>query len=371
MEKMTRLFTTGPVDVSEGVLEALALPVVPHYGPLFTSIYRSTQALMQSVLGTAGDVFIMGGPGTLGVDACVGSLVCTDERMFIPVNGFFGHRMVQTAGSYGIDVVAEEFDWGEPIDTERVRQRLDGDHGFKAFGIVHHETSTGMLNPLRELVSIAHSAGLPVCVDAVSSAGGVPINMDDLGIEVLATTSSKCLAAPPGLALVAVSSRGWKAIGEAKSSRHGWLQDLRTWRDYDDRWGDHHPSPTSLPTGLVLALHAALEKIEEVGFEEHMAAIAKSADRVRAGMTRLGFRTMVRGIHASPTITSVLARPEFQLSDLIDYLAHEHRVILAGGIGSLRGKMLRIGHMGEATTTEYTDALLDGVEQFLSQRALV
>jgi aspartate aminotransferase-like enzyme len=228
-----------------------------------------------------------------------------------------------------------------------------------------------MLNPLRELTAIAQDAEVPVCVDAVSSAGGVPINMDELGIAVLATVSSKCLAAPPGLTLVAVGERGWNVMDKSGPPNHGWSQDLRVWREYDERWGDFHPSPTSMPTGLVLALGAALLRIARTGIGEHMAVMARAARRVREELARLGFKTMVTRDHSSPMVTAVSARPEFEISDLIGYLAREHDLIVAGGIGPLRGKMLRIGHMGKAATVQYATALLDAVRQFLGDRALV
>jgi len=364
-----RLFTTGPVDVFDEVLEALGSPVVPHYGPEFVRIYREIQAHCRTILGCSGDVFVMGGAGTAGVDACVGSLVPTGQRMLIPVNGFFGYRMVLTARAYGIDVVSEEFDWGTPIDLERMRRRIGQEKGLVALGFVHHETSTGMLNPIRELVSLAHNEGLPVFVDAISSGGGVPINMDELGIEVLVTLSSKCLAAPPGLSLVAVSPRGWAAMDRSGPPNHGFYQDLRTWREYDVAWGDFHPSPSSLPTNLVLALHAALLRIDRIGFEEHRESIAQAAQRVRDGLSDMGFSMMITGDHAGPMVTAVAARPEFDISELINYLDSEHGLVVAGGVGPLRGKMLRIGHMGKATTTVYTDALLYAVAQYLRGRA--
>lgn len=368
---MTKLFTTGPVDVSDEVLQALASPIVPHYGPAFVQVYRQIQAQMQAILGTSGDVFIMGGAGTAGVDACVGSLVRTGDRMFIPVNGFFGYRMALTARAYGIDVVTEEFDWGHPMEIDRIARRLKDEKGLGAFGFVHSETSTGMLNPLSELTALAHEAGLPVCVDAVSSGGGVPIAMDQLGIEILVTLSSKCLAGPPGLSLIAVSTRGWAVLDQVGPPNHGFYQDLRTWREYDVRWGDFHPSPSSMPTSLVFALHAALSGIQAMGIEEHMARIARAAQRVRDGLSDLGFAMPVQGDDAGPMITAVAARPEFELADLVNYLESEHDLLVAGGVGPLRGQMIRIGHMGMATTSEYTEALLSAVAQFLEGRGLV
>lgn len=367
---MKKMFIVGPVDVFDDVLAVMGEQVVAHYGDDFVHLYTETQNLLRHVLGASGDVFLMSGPGTAGLDACMGSLLPTGEKVLIPVSGFFSDRLVAVAKGSGLGPVVEEFEWGTPVDPERLRKRFASEKGIAALAFVHHETSTGVLNPLDEIVGVAHDFGVPVIVDAVASAGGVPVDVDRLGIEFLVTVANKALEAPPGLSLVSVSKRAWELIDKGGPRNHGWYLDLRTWRDYATRWADWHPFPVTLPTSVVRALHVSLSRIQREGLEAHFARFANAAEKVRRGLREMGFSMLVEGRYACPVVSAVRARPEFPVSEMAAYLERERGLMIAGGIGPLRGKIFRIGHMGKATTQEYIDALLSAVRDFLRARGL-
>jgi len=367
---MKKMFIVGPVDVFDDVLAVMGEQVVAHYGDDFVRLYRETQDLTRMVLGASGDVFLMSGPGTAGLDACMGSLLQTGEKVLIPVSGFFSDRLVAVAKGSGLEPVVEEFEWGAPVDAERLRKRLASEKGVAALAFVHHETSTGVLNPLDEIVGVAHEFGVPVIVDAVASAGGVPVDVDRLEIEFLVTVANKALEAPPGLSIVSVNKRAWELMDKGGPRHHGWYLDLRTWRDYATRWADWHPFPITLPTSVVRALHTSLLRIRREGLDNHFARFARAAEQVRQGLREMGFSMLVEGRYACPVVSAVRARPEFPVSEMAAYLEHERGLMIAGGIGPLRGKIFRVGHMGKATTQEYIDELLAAVRDFLHAKGL-
>ncbi len=367
---MKKLFIAGPVDVFDDVLAAAGSQVVAHYGRDFVALYHRVQNLLRPLIGSSGDIFLMPGPGTAGLDACIGSLLHTGQRILVPVSGFFGERLAAVARASGLEPVTEEFAWGTPVEPARIRKRLKQERGIAALAVVHHETSTGVLNPLAEIVAAAHDAGVPVIVDAVASAGGVPIDMDGLGIEFLVTVANKALESPPGLAIVAVAPRAWELMHEGGPRHHGWYLDLRTWRDYATRWADWHPYPTTLPTNILKALDAALTRIHQEGIDRHFARFVETSERVRGGLRDMGFEMFVEGQYACPVVSAVRARSEFSVSELTAYLRDERDIMIAGGLGPLEGQIFRVGHMGKATTQEYIDAFLRAMEDFLRMKGL-
>jgi len=367
---MTKLYIVGPVDVFDDVLEAMGSQVIAHYGADFVRLYHEIQDLLRSIIGSSGEIFLMPGPGTAGLDACMGSLLHSGQRVLVPVSGFFSERLAAVARGSGIEAATEEFEWGAPVDPGRLRKRLAREKDIAALAFVHHETSTGVLNPLKEIVQVAHDAGIPVIVDAVASAGGVPIDADGLGIEFLVTVANKCLESPPGVVIVSVSQRGWDLIDKAGPTGHGWYLDLRTWRDYATRWADWHPYPVTLPTNVMKALHVALKRIHSEGLQRHFARFVKASGAVRKGLREMGFTMLVDGQYACPVVSAVRARPEFEIGELSRFLERERGLMIAGGIGPLHGKIFRVGHMGKASTQEYVDEFLASVREFLGRKGL-
>jgi alanine-glyoxylate transaminase/serine-glyoxylate transaminase/serine-pyruvate transaminase len=367
---MPKLFIVGPVDVFDDVLDAMGSQVIAHYGDDFVRLYREVQDMLRKVIGSSGDVFVIPGPGTAGLDACMGSLLRTGQRILVPVSGFFSDRLVAVAKGSGLEPVVEEFEWGSLVNPGKVRQRLAREKNIAALAFVHHETSTGVLNPLEEITKAAHEFGVPVIVDAVASAGGVPIDVDGLGIECLVTVANKALEVPPGVAIVSVNKHAWELMDRGGPRHHGWYLDLRTWRDYDTQWADWHPYPVTLPTSVVKALHVGLKRIHREGLDHHFARFVTASEAVRKGLKEMGFTLMVEGKHACPLVSAVRSRPEFPLAEMAAYLENERGLMIAGGIGPLKGKLFRVGHMGKAATAEYTDEFLAAVRDFLTTKGL-
>ncbi len=366
--KTPKLMIAGPVGISDEVREALAGPLVAHYGPEWVAIHQETVELLQQVFQTQNDLHLLVGSGSAGVDAALGSLLSAGEKILVAINGFFGQRMATIARAYGLDVVPVASPSDQPIDPDAVRACLAADGDIQLVGIVHHETSTGVLNPLQEIANVAREFGLPILVDAIASMGGISVPVDGWGLDVVVAVGNKCLGAPPGLALISVSPRAWGMMESRPNRGHGWFFNLETWREYAELWAGWHPFPTTMPTPNILALRTALKDILKHGLESHYQRHVRAAARVRDGLIGLGFELYLKLAYACPLITAVKARPEFTVSELHQFLLDEHNIMIAGGIAELRGKIFRVGHMGLATSDEYVEALLAGVRDFLGRR---
>ena len=360
-----KLMIPGPVDVDDDVLDALARPLIPHYGPLWMPIYHETVERLQQLFGTRNTLFMIPGPGTAALDAALGSMMRTGDKILVAANGFFGRRIMALGRAYGLEVCVEESALDRPLDPEAIRRRLLAERGVRALALVHLETSTGVLNPLREIAAVARELDVPVIVDAVSSMGGVPLPVDEWGIDVCVTVINKCLACPPAIAPISISRRAWDQIETTGDSHHGWYLDLRVWRDYATRWGSWHPTPTTLPTNNIVAALASLRQIAAMGLEAHYRQFVDAAQLVRSGLKQLGFELFTDEAYTSPLVTAVRERPDLDIEEMRRYLLDERGIMISGGLDDLRGHIFRIGHIGRARSPEYSRPLLQGVKAYM------
>jgi alanine-glyoxylate transaminase/serine-glyoxylate transaminase/serine-pyruvate transaminase len=354
----------GPVQVSAEVLAAMGSPVMAHYGPHWVQIYRDTQDQLKHVFRTHGDVYIMPGSGSAGLDAALGSLLEPGDACLVVVNGFFGDRLVKIARSRGAQVTEVQGEWGQPVSPEAVRTALQEQNGFQALCAVHHETSTGVLNPIREMGELAVAQGIPYLVDTISSLGGEELAMDEWGIDLCVSAPQKCLEAPPGLALVAVGRGGWQAIDRKQGADSGWYLNLRTWRQYEQTWGDWHPYPVTLPTNLILALNVALNLLLDETLEGRIRRYASVAKLVRRELGKRGFAKLVGEAWASSAVTAAKPPAGVSPDQLVAYLEEKHHIHIAGGIGELKGQIIRIGHMGGSATEKAVMELMAAMDEF-------
>jgi alanine-glyoxylate transaminase/serine-glyoxylate transaminase/serine-pyruvate transaminase len=365
-----KLMIPGPVDVEGEVLSEMASPVPAHYGDAWMKVYRETVDCLKQVFQTENDLFIVGGPGSAALDASFGSLLATGEKVLIPSNGFFGRRLRTMARGYGLEVVSPDFPPEQAISAAVVKAYLQRERDIEAVAVVHHETSTGILNPLPEIAAVTNQGGVPIIVDAVSSLGGVPLPVDEWGIDLCVTVSNKCLAAPPGISLISVSQRAWEMIESKNDRSHGWYLNLQTWKQYATDWASWHPYPTTMASNNVLALLASLRRLLAEGLETRYARTAKAAELTREGLADMGFEMFVEGPHASPLITAAKGRPDMSIAEMARFLRDECGIMIGGGIDELAGKIFRVGHMGKAIWPEYIEAFLAGVRDFLQRKGL-
>jgi alanine-glyoxylate transaminase/serine-glyoxylate transaminase/serine-pyruvate transaminase len=370
MIRHLKLYTPGPGDVDEDVLNSLATPVIRHYGPDWLEIYHETQGLLQQVFKTQNYIYFVPGPASALLDMAIGSLLNTGEKIIVGDNGFFGERLVRIAKGYGLETIKQTSPLGKPLDPDDLQHLLKVHPDAKVVALVHHETGTTVMNPLRELAMIASKAGRAVIVDAVSSLGGVNVNVDEWGIDICVATPNKCLEALPGIGLISVSQRAWNLVDSHTQSDHGWYLNLRTWRKYATEWASWHPTPVTLPTNIILAMRTSLLKIINTGLETHFAKYRLASQIMRKGLNNLGYEMFVEDAFASPIVTGVCGRSEFEVAEMNDWLVNQRDIAIGGGLGELSGKMFRVGHLGKAATRDYLLDFLFAMEEFLRYKGI-
>ena len=363
-----RLMIPGPVDVDDDVLAAMAEPVRPHYGDEWLATYNELIEFLKRLFGTRNDLFLMPGPGTAALDAALGSLLRTGDKILVAQNGFFGDRLAAMARAYGLEVRQVTAPLGHPVEPASIRRALTAVPGIQAVAVVHLETSTAVLNPVQGIAAAARDFEVPVIVDAVSSMGGIPLPVDEWGIDICVTVSNKCLASPAGVAPFSISQRAWDQIERKGERAHGWYLNLATWKEFAVNWASWHPYPTTLPANLVCALLVSLKHMMEEGLEARFQGHIHAAQDVRARLQQLGFEMFTPERHASPLITAVRGLPGMDVEELRRYLVEEWQIMVSGGLDELHGMIFRVAHFGKATSQVYRDQFLAGVEAYLRLR---
>jgi len=234
--------------------------------------------------------------------------------------------------------------------------------------VAHVETTTGVINPVREIAQVARDHSVLVLVDAVASLGGVEFAMDDWGVDLCCTASQKCLGGPPGLAPVAVGPGAWAAIDRRSPSSRSWYLDLRTWREAAGEWASWHPYPVTVPTNLMLALRAGLQALMADGISRRLAYYQGLASRLRTGLRALDMPPFVADAWAAPVVTAACAPSGVPSGEIVAFLEREHGIKISGGFGPLQDKIFRIGHMGPTITPQDIDDLLAALADFLRRR---
>lgn len=365
--KRYELMIPGPVPVEPEVLHMLAQPLVAHYGDEWTRFYLETLKLLKEVMQTKGEVFLLVGSGSAGLDALVGSLLGQHGKALVLSNGAFGERLYDITRSHTDRAAVLRIPAGQRVEPLLLKEALER-NAVDVVLVTHCETSTGVLNPVKELNIVCLEHGSLLAVDAVSSLGGAPLPIDEWGIEACVTATQKCLGVPPGLAVVAVNPKAWKLI--ERSDVRGWYLNLRTWKDYAERWADWHPYPVTLPTGLVEALRKSLELILSEGLEARFKRHAEVAGLLRKGLRNFGLEVLASEEFASPTVTVTLTGERLRAHELQRFLKTEYNILIAGGSGDLKGKTFRIGHMGLSASRERIVKLLSAIEKGLRSQGI-
>ena len=338
------LMGPGPSDVHPRVLAAMGMPLLGHLDAAFVALMDETQSLLRHVFRTENRLTMaVSGTGSAGMEAVVVNLIEPGDPMLVCVNGVFGGRMVDVAERAGAKVSQIERPYGEVFDPEEVRAAVR-QHRPKVVGIVQAETSTGAWQPIEEIAQIAHEEGAMIAVDAVTSLGGVPVEVDAWGIDAIYSGTQKCLSCPPGLAPVSFSARAADVIGNRKTKVQSWYLDMQMIQKY---WGNdrfyHHTAPISMN----YALREALALVVEEGLEARHARHLKNHRALKAGLTAMGLSYLTAEDHILPQLNCI------RIPDGIDDLAVRKRLVsewgieIGGGLGPFKGKAWRIGLMGQ------------------------
>ena len=349
------LMIPGPTNLPPEVREALSGPGYYHRGEHMRELLERCTRGLQGLMGTSGDVITLASSGTGALEAAITSFLSPGERVLAIEAGKFGERLREIATAFGAEVTSLETEPGHAADPEAVSDALAG-ADYRALLTVYNETSTGVMHPIREIAAAAQDSGAPVICDCVSCLGGVPVEADEWGIDVVAAGSQKCLMLPPGLAFVGVRDEAWAAA--ERSEMPGYYFDLQKARA---KLADGQ-TPYTPATTLIAGLGAALDLIDVEGREAVYARHAAMADATRAAMQAAGLELFAEEGARSQTVTAV--RSPVDSVKLVAFLRDTHGVLISGGQGDLKGRIFRVGHMG-AVRLEHilrtVEALADGL----------
>ena len=368
MAAHTKLMIPGPVDVWDETLEALSEPIRTFYGEEWLTIYRDTITMARQVFQTKNDIIIMAAPGSGALDAGIASLFSPREKVAVVNNGHFSMRMISIMESYNIQVVDVEDEWGKAGDVDKMRDRLKRHRTLAGIVVVANDTGTGVRNPVKDYAELAGELDVPIFVDGISAIGGYDLPVDKWNLDVVCTSSNKALETAPGLGLISVSDRAWSIIKSKSDSAHhrGWYYDLSRWKDAMDSSPDH-PYPTTQATSMIVSLYASLKRIMNVEtLRGHWARYAWAQHVVRTGLENLGFSMVAPDDIASFTVTAFRKRKDMRNKlEVRDYLQQNHGMLIATGMGKFSRSVLRIGHMGRASTRDYLVPCMMGFEDFV------
>ena len=347
------LRTPGPTPIPDDIVEAMGNPMINHRGPEFDELISKVTAQLKQVFMTGNDLFILTASGTGALEASLVNTLSPGDKVVAATAGSFGDRFIDMADAFGADVTRLDFEWGEPIDPDAIRQALRDDPEVKAVMITHNETSTGVTHPLEEIARIAKQEfDKLLLVDAVSSLGCLPLPVDAWDCDLVGTASQKGFMIPPGLAFISVSERAWEAQKTATMPR--FYFDLEEAKKTLERGQTPFTPNVAAMYGLSLGLDKILDEGLEGVFGRHAAIGQHTRDRIR----ELGLELLVSDErYASNTVTAVKMPEGIDGRALMGRLRTEKNVVLAGGQGKLSTSIFRIGHLGHVTEDDIEEVI--------------
>jgi aspartate aminotransferase-like enzyme len=341
----------GPTPLPPLVIEALGREMIPHRGPAFRAFYRETLQLARDLHRTEGDVLTWAATGSAGWEVAIVNFLSPGDRVLVAVNGNFGERFAQVAGRLGLDVKRIDVPWGMPILPEQIRSALADHPDAKAVLVVHNETSTGVINPLREIAATVRDHGALMIVDAVSAAGALPLHVDEWGIDFVFSGSQKAWMCPPGLLIAAVGPRAWKVHETSRYPRFFW--DIGEAK----RMADQGMTPTTPPLSMLYAYRAALDMIAAEGIENVWSRHHRLGALTREGVRAAGLEVFAQEGFESDTVTAFRPPAGASAREMLNRLRKQFGVEAQGGQAHMADELVRIGHMGWVHEPEMREAI--------------
>ncbi len=366
----------GPTDVPDEVLRRTGHQVFPHYDPLtgFPAFYNRLTEKMKPVFGLEkGAVFIPNGSGTTAVNMAIASLCTPEDNVLVVDNGLFGSYAEKNLNALGIPYSLVKGEWGRAVDPDKVRAEMRKKRNQFIY-MTHNESSTAVLNPITPVGAIAREFDALLIVDAISSVGGVVVDMGENGADVVAGASQKCLELPPGLAPVAVGERAWKYMDSMKNRRVPYILDFMAWRKAAVDKREDHPQPVTGATTMLYALDWMVDRILREGIEARQARFNEAGMRLKRGLEELGFMPTADPKNASPVVTDFLTPNDIESYIVRTYYFEMHNTMVGHGFVRREEKTgknhtFRIAHFGSAADNGRIDHMIDITRQFVeSQR---
>jgi len=339
------LMIPGPIPVHPRIFRAMSMKIMPHRGEEFNKLFMEQSERMKKIFKTKNDVFLMAGSGTAAMDAAIANIIQPGDKVLCITSGKFGERFRDIVKAYKGTVVELKYEWGSSINIEDVKKALEKDPSIKAVTMVHNETSTGVRNPVAEIGKIVRSTKALLVVDTISSLGGDNIEVDNWGIDLCASGSQKCIGLPPGMCFISVSQRAWDVI--EKTDGTCYYLNLKKYKN------NKYKAPYTQPVSMTYGLKEALDIIDEYGLENWIKKHEKLAKATREAAKTLGLKLFPQDeTTCSNTVTSIKVPEGIDGQELVKLMRENHDIIIAGGQDHLKGKIIRIGHMGSITKKE-------------------
>ena len=352
------LLGPGPSVIAPRVMRAMAAPVLSHLDPDFVLLLDDVRARLSRLFRTPdGSLTIAtSGTGTSGMEAMIANLVGDGTRVLVVVTGYFGERLAEICRRYGAEVRRVETEWGRAIDPQAVKAALASGK-TDVVACVHAETSTGVLNPVKEIAAIAHDHGALILVDAVTSLGGHPLDAAGWGLDAIYSCTQKCVGAPSGMAPIA-----WTPAAQAKKVQcRSFYLDLGLLEDYWVRRKYHH----TLSSSMIYALREALIAVDEEGLEARWARHERHHRALAAGLAAIGLDLLPPPSERLWTLNAVRVPAGIDEAKVRQRLLREFNIEVGAGLGPLAGKIWRVGLMGASSTPALLVVFLGALEHVL------
>ena len=332
------LLSPGPTPIPNEVALAMSETMIHHRTPQFNKVFEEARQGLKTLFGTNGDVLILASSGTGAMEAAVANLFSPGDKVLVINGGKFGERWLNIANAFGLDPVEVKVEWGQAVNVGVVEKQLKLHPDIQSVMIQASETSTTVLHPVREIAKLTKNGPL-FLVDGVTAVGVLPVPLDEWGIDALVTGSQKALMLPPGLGFIALSERAWQKTKKAKLPR--FYFDLNLERKNQAKGSGAFTPAVS----LIFGLRASLNMMAREGFDRVYARHARMARATRAAATAMGLKLLAPD-SPSPAATGIFLPQGLDADKVLDYLRDQMGVILAEGQDQLKGKAIRIAHVG-------------------------
>jgi len=359
------LMIPGPTNISERVREVMSRPQQGHGSPEFTEKFGEMLKLARFAFkNNSGSQFAFTGSGTLAMEASVVSTVQPGDKVLVLDTGYFGQRMASINETHGAKVVQLQYPIGTHGNPDDIKRKLREDN-FRAVFITHVDTSSAVLNPVKDLVAECKNAGVFTVVDSVCGLAGEELDFDRLGADIVFTASQKAIAAPPGAVLIAVSNELLGYFQKRAKPIEGWYLNLLRWKPIMDDPKIYLATPA---VQLMLALREALLELKEEGLEERWKRHRVLAEKIRNGLESMDVGFVAEEGYRANTLTGFIVK-EGMAPQVQKELRDAHKIEVARGLGDFGGKMIRIGHMG-ILSAEQADRTVRAVGETLAKFGL-
>jgi len=365
------LMGPGPADIHPRVLTALSRPIIGHLDPAFQQMMEELKTLLRDAMQTKNSVtYPVSAPGSAGMETCFANLMEPGDKVIVCRNGVFGARMQQNVERMGGIAIMVDDPWGRAIDPDKLREALLQHPDTRLVAMVHAETSTGAVSDVKTLVALAHEHECLTIVDAVTSLGGIPLHVDDWGIDATYSGSQKCLSCVPGLSPVSFNQAALDRVAERSAPVQSWFLDLNLVLGYwqgDGGRSYHHTAPIN----ALYALHESLTMLAEEGLQNAWQRHRHHHEALRDGLEAMGLGFQVPAAERLPQLNAVFIPDGINDAEIRTELLNDYGLEIGAGLGEGAGKVWRIGLMGYSARRQNVLLCLSALESVLGRRGVI